>query len=79
MNDYKENESSEEGLFVDFAQTKMQRKMKFKLNPISLNERTNMYVRNVKGTVSEEEFKENLSRYGEITSVCLRVWKSKYQ
>lgn len=78
MNNSKDEGSTEEGLYVNFAQTKLQRKMNFKENVTSNNKRTNMYIKSLKKDLTEEEFREIMQRYGEITSICLKDWKSDY-
>ena len=52
--------------------------MNFKENVTSNNKKTNMYVKSIKNSVTENEFKEAMERYGEVTSVCLREWKNKF-
>ena len=64
-----------EKLFVTKAQTKSKRKYLLgrELNQAS-HPQTNIYIRSLKAAVNEELMRIVFSKYGTITSVCLREW-----
>ena len=49
---------------------KLQRKLQKKND-------TNLYVRNLKKDIDEDQFKNVFEKYGEVTSVCVKEWKPK--
>lgn len=38
-------------------------------------ERTNMYIKNIKPTISEEQFKQAMQTQGDVVSVMLKPFK----
>lgn len=71
MNDYNKDEFQKEPLYVDVAQTKKQRKKMFQYQTIN-QERTNMYIKNIKPTVTPEQFKQAMAKYGDVQSAILK-------
>lgn len=72
MNGYKEPGSTEEPLYVGTAQTKMQRKKALQVNQ---EHRTNMYIKNIKNSVTLEQFRTEMQKVGDVVDLCLRPFK----
>lgn len=66
-----ENEE-DEPLYVGFAMSKEQRKNKLAKEFLHHKNNTNLYIKSIVGTASEEHIKELFAKYGEITSIFIK-------
>lgn len=64
-------------LYVGVAESKAVRRGKILRMRTQMQNETNLYVRSLKEEVTEEDFKNVFSQYGEVTSVCLKRWVLK--
>lgn len=62
-------------LYVDFAQSKTQRKRMLKQKHQKFKNETNLYIRSLKVDVTEEQLKQVFSKYGAINSTCIKKHK----
>lgn len=62
----------ETGIFVGYAEPKSLRVAKLKKEYASARNTTNLFLKSLLETVTEEQIKTVLSKFGEITSVCVR-------
>ncbi len=74
FNGNKKEGSDDEPLYVDFAQPKQVRIKLLQDSKLNQNNKTNMYIRSLKPSVTDEEFKRVFSKYGKILSYCLKDW-----
>ena len=70
-----DKEIEETKLYVQPAQSKIQRKNQAKRERGFVSQSTNLYVRSLRPEITQEEFRAAFEKYGKITSVCLRDWK----
>ncbi len=59
-------------LYVSRAVSKSRFKAEMKMNSSNQQNPTNIYVRSIKGTVTEEQLRAAFEKFGKITSLCLR-------
>lgn len=75
QNNDKKLEGAEEGdlpLYVGFAESKLQRQQRLKKEYAATRNTTNLFVKSLLETVTEERLKEVFSKFGTITSVAMR-------
>ena len=65
----------EEPLYISFAQSKAKRRHLLMKERISTQNETNMYVKSLKPEVTKEQILAVFSKYGKITSICLKDWQ----
>lgn len=63
----------EDGLFVDFAQSKIQRRRMLKNKHLKFKNQTNLYIKSIKKDVTSEQLKTIFQKWGTINSVCLKT------
>lgn len=64
----------EEPLYVGFAQSKAKRRYLLLKERINQKNETNLYVKSIKTDVTREQLEAVFSKYGKITSICLKEW-----
>lgn len=62
----------EEELYVGYAQNKNQRKEMLKKKHLTYQSVTNLYIKSLTPETTEEKIREIFSKWGKITSVCLK-------
>jgi polyadenylate-binding protein len=67
-------EIENERLLVCKAQTKSQREYAHRKAKLAPPQQTNIYIRWLKSTMTEEILKETFKKYGTVTSVCIKNW-----
>ena len=72
---HEESEDEEGKLLVTIAMSKRVRRDQLKKKHLTLNNLTNLFIKSLKGTVTEEQIREAFGKYGNITSTCLREAK----
>ena len=65
----------EEPLYVGFAQSKAKRRYLLLKERINQKNETNMYIKSIKPEVSKDEIERIFSKYGTITSICIKEWQ----
>ena len=63
-----------ENLLVNRAQSKQKRKFLLSKSRLTNDNQTNIYMRSIKGSVTEDDIRKAFQKYGVITSVCLKEW-----
>lgn len=63
---------TEERLFVDFAQSKFQRRQILEQQHRATVNETNIYIRSLKQGTTENEVRKAFEKYGQISSICVR-------
>lgn len=71
MNDY-QFPGTEDKLFVDFAQTKFQRRQLLEQQHLKSVNETNIYIRSLKKGTTENEIRTVFGKYGPISSICVK-------
>jgi polyadenylate-binding protein len=66
---------SDEPFFVDYAQPKKQRKEMLKKKHLTYQSVTNLYIKSLVESVTEEQVRNIFSKWGKITSICVRDGK----
>ena len=64
----------DEPLYVGFAQSKAKRRYLLLKERMSTKNETNLYVKSIKPEVTSEQLEAVFSKYGKITSLCLKEW-----
>lgn len=67
----------EESLFVDYAQSKTQRREMLKKKHLTYQSVTNLYIKSLKEEVTEEQLLEVFKKWGTVTSICLKSAKNQ--
>lgn len=67
-----EPEAGKDGLYVVLAMSKRQRRTMLKKQAGSQKNATNIFIKFIKPDVTEEQLKTVLSKFGPITSLCLK-------
>ena len=62
----------EEPLYVDYAQSKAQRREMLKKKHLTYQSVTNLYIKSLKNEVTEEQIREVFEKWGKVTSICLK-------
>ena len=65
----------EEALYVDYAQSKSQRREMLKKKHLTYQSVTNLYIKSLKEDVTDEQIREVFEKWGKVTSICLRSAK----
>lgn len=73
-NNFKISES-DEGLYVGFAMSKAKRRYLLSKERMTQKNETNLYLKSIKSDVTKEQLERVFSKYGKITSLCLRDWQ----
>lgn len=66
----------EEGLYVDYAQSKTQRREMLKKKHLTYQSVTNLYIKSLKVEVTEDQLREVFEKWGKVTSVCIKNAKT---
>jgi RNA recognition motif-containing protein len=72
FNNMKLGEDDEEPLYVSFAMSKEQRKMQLSKEFQNQRNNTNLYIKSIRGEVTDEEVRNAFSKFGEITSIFFK-------
>jgi len=75
LNDYEIN--PEDKLYVAYAQDKATRRRTLKSKHMKFKNETNLYVKSLKVDIDEATVKKAFEKYGNVTSVCLKVHEPK--
>ncbi len=62
-------------LYVGYAQSKAKRRYLLNKERMNALNETNMYVKSIRPEVTKEQIEQVFSKYGKITSVCLKDWQ----
>ncbi len=73
MNNHKFSE--EESLYVGQAQSKSSRRAALFSERMNIKNQTNLYIRSLRMDITKEDLLKAVSKYGKITSICLKEWK----
>jgi len=65
-----------ETLYVNWYQGKAERQRELKRQFSQIQNQTNLYVKNLRLDVTEQELKTAFQHFGKVTSIALRDWKS---
>lgn len=68
--------SETESLYVGQAQSKSSRRAMLFSERMNIKHQTNLYIRSLRADVTKEELLNAVSKYGKITSICLKEWKN---
>lgn len=71
LNEY-EFPGTDDKLFVDFAQTKFQRRQLLEQQHLKSVNETNLYIRSLKKGTTENEVRKAFEKYGPTSSICVR-------
>lgn len=66
----------EESLYVDYAQSKTQRREMLKKKHLTYQSVTNLYIKSLKVDVTEEQLMTVFNKWGKVTSVCIKSAKN---
>jgi len=61
--------------YVGYAQSKAKRRYLLNKERMNALNETNMYVKSIRPEVTKEQIEQVFSKYGKITSVCLKDWQ----
>merc|ERR1711988_1004228 len=69
--------STEDKLYVAYAQDKATRRRTLKSKHMKFKNETNLYVKSLKTDVDESKIMRAFEKYGKVTSVCIKVHEPK--
>lgn len=69
-------EDPAKGLYVAFVMSKRVRKAKMKKQAGGISSVTNLFIKSLKSSVTETDLKQVFSKWGDVTSVCIKEGKS---
>ena len=70
-------DEKEEPLYVDYAQSKTQRREMLKKKHLTYQSVTNLYIKSLKEDVTEAQLREVFEKWGDVTSICIKDAKNQ--
>lgn len=73
---HSDSEEEEEKLYVTIALPKRVRKEQLKKKHLTFNNLTNLFIKSLKPSVTDEQLKTAFEKYGKVTSICVKEAKT---